>query len=184
MIGDRWGVTDEEVARHYPCDDLVSAPVLQAWRGVTVGTTPGALWPWVAQIRLGPYSYDCVDNLGHRSPQQLRGLPEPIAGEPFTTARARRLGRIVSVEPGAQLTGLIAGVFISYVLVPEGDNTRLLMKLVAPGSRWPVSLLSLGDLVMARRQLRNLKRLAEGGAVPRQNGLVRAIASVRSSWNG
>lgn len=56
MIGDRWGVTDEEVARHYPCDDIVASPVLAAWRGVTVHAAPDELWPWVTQIRLAPYS--------------------------------------------------------------------------------------------------------------------------------
>jgi hypothetical protein len=48
MIGDRWGVSDEEVARRYPCDALVPAPVLQAWRGVTVHATRSDVWPWVA----------------------------------------------------------------------------------------------------------------------------------------
>ena len=62
MIGDRWNVTDDEVARHYPCDDLVHAPTLQAWRGITVHTTPETLWPWVGQIRIAPYSYDWIDN--------------------------------------------------------------------------------------------------------------------------
>ena len=34
MIGDRWGVTDAEVARRYPYDDVVSAPpAVTAWRG-------------------------------------------------------------------------------------------------------------------------------------------------------
>ena len=71
MIGDRWGVTDDEVARRYPCDELVPVPVLQAWRGVTVHSTPDGLWQWVAQIRLAPYSYDWIDNFGRRSPRQI-----------------------------------------------------------------------------------------------------------------
>ena len=66
MIGDRWGVTDGEVARHYPCDDVVPVPTLQAWRGVTVRTPADRVWPWVAQIRLAPYAYDWIDNLGRR----------------------------------------------------------------------------------------------------------------------
>jgi hypothetical protein len=73
MIGDRWNVTDDEVARSYPCDQFVATPTLQAWRGVTVRTTREVLWPWVAQIRLAPYSYDWIDNLGRRSPQKLMG---------------------------------------------------------------------------------------------------------------
>jgi hypothetical protein len=161
MIGDRWNVTDDEVARHYPCDDLVRTPTLQAWRGVSVRATPEALWPWVAQIRLAPYSYDWIDNLGRRSPQRLMGMPEPVVGEPFSTAATRRFGRILAVEAPKHLTGEIIGAYISYVLVPDGQSTRLLMKLVTPMSSWLAPLLSVGDLVMARRQLLNLKRLAE-----------------------
>lgn len=161
MIGDRWNVTDDEVARPYPCDDFVRKPTLQAWRGVSVHTTPEALWPWVGQIRIAPYSYDWIDNLGRRSPQQLVGLPEPVVGEAFTTAATRRFGRILAVESPKQLTGEIMGACMSYVLAPEGRTTRLLMKIVTPLSRWLAPGLSVGDLIMARRQLLNLKRLAE-----------------------
>jgi hypothetical protein len=162
MIGDRWGVHDDEVARHYPCDDFVTAPVLSAWRGVTVQGTPAALWPWVAQIRLGPYSYDWIDNLGRRSPQELHGLPEPEPGESFTSAfRGRPLGRILSVSAQEQLTAWIAGAVMSYVLVPQAGTTRLLLKIVLARGRLVAPLVSVGDLVMARRQLLNLKGLAE-----------------------
>lgn len=161
MIGDRWNVTDAEVARHYPCDDFVSAPTLQAWRGVTVDAAPETLWPWIGQIRLAPYSYDKIDNLGRRSPQQLLDVPEPVVGEPFSTAATRPFGRILAVEPPEHLTGEIMGACISYVLVPERQTTRLLMKIVTAMSRWLAPWLSVGDLIMARRQLLNLKRLAE-----------------------
>jgi len=162
VIGDRWGVTEDEVARRYPCDDLVPAPVLQAWRGVTVRTTPDRVWPWIAQLRLAPYSYDWVDNLGRRSPEQLVDFSEPAVGQHFTTAATRPIGRVLSVAPEEQLTGRIAGTVMSYVLMPAaGDSTRLLMKIVAANGRWAAPLISVGDLVMARRQLLNFKRLAE-----------------------
>jgi hypothetical protein len=170
VLGDRWGVTDAEVARRYPCDDLVSRPVLAAWRGVTVRAPADRVWPWVAQIRLAPYSYDLIDNLGRRSPRELRGLPEPRPGEPFSAAfGGRPVGRVLSVEPGVQLTGSVMGAVMSYVLVPEGGDdapaTRLLLKLAAAGGHPAVlPLLCAGDLVMARRQLRTLARLAEGTA--------------------
>jgi hypothetical protein len=162
VIGDRWGVTDDEVARRYPCDDVVAEPVLQAWRGVTVHTAPERLWPWVAQVRLAPYAYDWIDNLGRRSPRELRGLPDPVAGERFTTAGGRRLGRVLSARPPEQLTGRLGFAVMSYVLVPQGEGTRLLLKVVTESGRITAPLLSVGDLVMARRQLLNFKELAEG----------------------
>lgn len=148
--------------RSYPCDDFVDSPTLQAWRGVTVEAPADAVWPWVAQVRIAPYSYDWIDNLGHRSPRELTGLPEPQAGDRFTTTAGRPVGRIVSVDPGRQLTGNIGGVFMSYILVPlEPDLTRLLLKVVARTTAWAALGLLVGDLIMARRQLLNLKQLAE-----------------------
>lgn len=163
VIGDRWGVTDDEVHRRYPCDDVLPHPVLQAWRGISVHATAAQVWPWIGQIRIAPYSYDWIDNLGRRSPRELRGLPEPAVGEPFTTAGTRRLGRILSIEAPHQLTGAIMGAVMSYVLVPDGDTTRLLLKVVSAVHPVLAPLLSVGDLVMARRQLRTLGRLAESG---------------------
>jgi hypothetical protein len=170
VIGDRWGVTPTETTRRYPCDDLVPDPVLEAWRGVTVRARPEHVWPWVAQIRLAPYSYDWIDNLGRRSPQNLRGMPEPVVGESFTSALGgRRCGRIIAVESGKHLTGAIMGAVMSYMLVRVGDGlqTRLLLKVVTARGRTIAPLLSVGDLIMARRQLLNLAALAERTACQR-----------------
>ena len=163
MIGDRWGVTAAEVARHYPCDDVVIAPNLRAWRGVTVQAPPSTVWAWVTQIQLAPYSYDLLDNLGRRSPQRLLDLPTPRPGQHFTRTADRPQGRLLSLEPGVHYTGTILGSAMSYVLVPVdgGTATRLLLKVVMKVSPWLAPALSVGDLVMARRQLLNLRRLAE-----------------------
>ena len=162
MISDRWGVSDSEVARSYPCDEFVVPPAWQAWRGVGVAAPAAAVWPWVGQVRLAPYSYDWIDNRGRRSPRELVGLAEPRVGESFTSVGGRALGRIVSVETGKQLTGTIMSAFMSYVLVPEEhDSTRLLLKVVMRTTRVRALGLSVGDLVMSRRQLLNLKHLAE-----------------------
>ncbi|MEE2057322.1 polyketide cyclase [Rhodococcus artemisiae] len=162
MIGDRWGVTDEEVARRYPCDDIVPAPSLSAWRGVTVNARPEAVWPWVMQIQWAPYAYDWIDSLGKRSPQRLLGFPQPVPGDHFTSTAGRPQGRVLSIETQVHYTGRIMGGVLSYVLVPVGDDTtRLLLKVVVSGYRWLAPAVSVGDLVMARRQLLNLRRLAE-----------------------
>jgi hypothetical protein len=161
MIGDRWGVRDDEITLGFPCDDLVPEPALSAYRGVTVQAAPERVWPWITQIALAPYSYDWIDNLGRRSPQELHDVPEPKVGANYSTAFGRPVGTIVSVTSGKQLTGQIAGATMSYVLIPEGSATRLLLKVVTARGRLIAPLVSLGDLVMARRQLLNLKRLAE-----------------------
>ena len=162
VIGDRWGVGDSETSRRFPCDDFVASPTLQAWRGVLVEAPAEMVWPWVAQVRIAPYAYDWIDNLGRRSPRTLVDLPDPEVGESFTTAGGRKLGRIVRVDPGLGLTGAIMGGFMSYVLVPqEHDRTRLLLKVVMRTNRLAAVGLSVGDLIMARRQLLNFKQLAE-----------------------
>jgi len=43
----------------------------------------------------------------------------------------------------------------------EHNTTRLLLKVVMQTTRWAALGLSVGDLVMTRRQLLNLKHLAE-----------------------
>jgi hypothetical protein len=43
----------------------------------------------------------------------------------------------------------------------EPDVTRLLLKVVVRTARWAAPGFAVGDLIMARRQLLNLKGLAE-----------------------
>jgi hypothetical protein len=162
VVGERWGVTEEEVRRSYPCDELVPDPALQLWRGVTVEATPAQVWPWLCQVQLAPYSYDWLDNLGRRSPRELRGLPDPQPGERFSCIGGRfGVGRVLSVSHEEHLTATILGALMSYVLVPQAATTRLLLKIVMKESRWYAGPLALGDWPMARRQLKNLKSLAE-----------------------
>jgi hypothetical protein len=161
-IGDRWSIREDEVAREYACDRFVDRPALRAWRGVTVEAPAERVWPWIAQIRVAPYSYDWIDNGFRRSPQTLTDPSEPQVGEAFTTCAGRKLGSILAVDPGVQLTGRIMGGYASYLLLPESpDRTRLLLKVVMQTNRLLATGLSLGDLLMARRQLLNLKRLTE-----------------------
>jgi hypothetical protein len=162
MIADRWGVTDAEVAARYPCDDFVARPTFEAWRAVTIDAPRDQVWAWVRQIRLAPYSYDWIDNLGRRSPRDLRDLEDPVPGDPFTASGGRPLGRVLAVGPGDHLTARIMGAVLTYRLTTvDVDTTRLVLKIVGTFPRPLADAVSLGDLVMARRQLLNLKRRAE-----------------------
>lgn len=161
MIGDRWGVSDAETRLEFPCDDFVETPTMVAWRGVSIDAPADVVWARLKQVRLAPYSYDLVDNLGRRSPAQRLDLPDPRVGDPFTRAFGRDQGTVVSVDPGRHLTAEIMGAHMSYVVVPRPHDTRLLLKVVARTSPWLAPALSLGDLVMARKQLLRLADLAE-----------------------
>ena len=161
MIGDRWGVSDEETRRAYGCDAFVDHPTLEAWRGLTVSARPAGVWARLRQVRLAPYSYDLIDNLGRQSPSALQELQDPSVGDPFTRAFGRDQGEVVAVEPGRELTARIMGAYMSYLVLPDGPRTRLLLKVVAKTSPWLAPAASVGDLVMARKQLLNLKALAE-----------------------
>ena len=152
------------IKRHFPSSlsGSIAAPAIQLWRGVTVQATPDAVWPWLAQLQLAPYSYDWVDNLGRRSPRQLCGLEDPRPGEAFSRVAGRfAVGRVLSVRREEHLTASIMGAVMSYVLSPQGTSTRLLLKIVMPQKRWYAGPLAVGDWPMARRQLLNLKALAE-----------------------
>lgn len=128
---------------------------------MTVQAAPEVVWLWVTQVQWAPYSYDWIDKRGRRSPRQLLHTPPPPA-QHFTSIANRPHGRLLSVEPQVHYTGQIVSAVMSYMLVPYGQRTtRLLLKIVMSRHGWLAPVVSLGDLVMARRQLLNFKRLAE-----------------------
>ena len=60
----RWGATQEEVARRMAGDDDVKRPIEVTTRAVTVAARPEHIWPWLMQLgnrRGGLYSYDWID---------------------------------------------------------------------------------------------------------------------------
>ena len=162
MIGDRWNVTDDEVARHYPCDDFVHTPTLQAWRGITVQhNTRDAVavgWPDQARailLRLDrqprPSLATAVDGLARaRGRRAVYHCGNAAASDAFLPSSRPNSSPAKSSEPAFPMSWC-----------PMARSTRLLMKIITPMSRWLTPWLSVGDLIMARRQLLNLKRLAE-----------------------
>jgi hypothetical protein len=158
-----WGSTAEERARSLPCDEVVPDAKFVLHRAVDVDAPPEVVFRWLCQMRVAPYSYDLIDNLGRRSPQELTpGLDQLEVGQRFM------IFRLASFEPDMHLTlehhgPLFGDVGITYAVTP---GTRLVMRLACNPPRVPLAgqLLAVGDFVMARRQLLNFKRLAEGTA--------------------
>ncbi len=61
----RWGATDEEVARTLPGDEFVPETKIVTTHAVTIAAKPAQVWPWLVQLgqgRGGFYSYDFIEN--------------------------------------------------------------------------------------------------------------------------
>jgi hypothetical protein len=119
-------------------------------------------------MRVAPYSYDWIDNLGHQSPRTLTpGLDELVVGQKIM------IGELVEFERNQHVTilsisGILGDSADTYLIVPrDSGNCRLLVKLLVRYPKGPSGwllrlLLPWGDLIMMRRQLLNFKELAEG----------------------
>jgi hypothetical protein len=167
-----WGTTVEERAAPFPCDELLPDHSETYFRGVTVRADAPVVFRWLCQLRVAPYSYDWIDNLGRRSPRRLTpGLERLSVGQPFM-----RIFDLATFEPGRHLTlrlrepGLLPPLAVSYVVVASpAQGCRLLVKLVLrlrPGirDRLLAILAPWLDWIMMRRQLLNLKELSESTA--------------------
>lgn len=163
-----WGSTATERGEAYPCDGLVEDPRATVFRAIDVGAPQEVVFRWLCQLRVAPYSYDKLDNFGRRSPQELTpGLEHLAIGQ-----RVATIFRLVGFETGRSLTifhrgpvfGEVACTYRASGVAP--GRSRIVVKLIWSPRRAPLAwllqpLLPPGDLVMMRRQLLNLKQLAE-----------------------
>jgi hypothetical protein len=163
-----WGSTADERDRELACDELVPDPKLILLRAIDVDAPRPLVYRWLCQLRYAPYSYDLIDNFGRRSPQELT----PGADELELGQRMVAIFKLAHFEPGKELTlisrsRLLGQVALTYLVRDRGENrSRLVLRIAWGPPRLPGArhVLSLGDLVMARRQLLNFKRLAERDA--------------------
>ena len=173
-----WGSTAEERAASYPCEEFVPSATLAVFRAIDIAAPVTVVYRWLCQLRVAPYSYDLLDNLGRRSPRELT----PAAEELEVGQRVMTIFSLASFERDRHLTivcdgigqKLLGDVSSTYAVSPAGDGSRLVLKLVciSPGGRllrvpyrW---VMPWFDLFMMRKQFLNLKRLAEktASAVP------------------
>jgi hypothetical protein len=175
-ISETWGTEPEERRLSFPCDDIISKPDAVLYRGVTIDASPETVFRWLCQLRAAPYSYDWIDNGGRPSPPKLiPGLENLSIGQDvmriFDLTKFEKDRHLtVRLKPASAASKTFGDVAVSYVIVPIDNRSRtrcrLLVKLVTKYprgfyGRMLRSLLPWGDLIMMRRQLLNLKRLAE-----------------------
>lgn len=168
-IGRTWGVTPEERAATYPCHRYATSPYVSLLRGVSVKAEPATVFRWLCQLKVAPYSYDWLDNFGRRSPRSLTpGADNLAVGQRFLIANitefewARHITG-VSFPAATKLFGPIAMTYL--VSAHEENHSRLVVCLAVTSggglARLRATLLQGGDLVMMRKQLLTLKKLAE-----------------------
>jgi hypothetical protein len=169
----RWGSTPSERKLAFPCDRHLPVHDDVLYRAVDVNAPAPIVFRWLCQLRVAPYSYDWLDNLGRRSPRRL------TPGLDALEVSQRVMGfRLVAFERDRHLTlcgqplGQRLGTYaITYLVLPsDPERSRLVVKVLAAYPRpAPLRLavrmlLPLGDLIMMRKQLLTLKALAEGDA--------------------
>ena len=66
-----WGSTADERATSYPCEEFVADADIAVFRGIDISAPVPVVFRWLCQLRVAPYSYDLLDNLGRRSPREL-----------------------------------------------------------------------------------------------------------------
>jgi hypothetical protein len=165
-VGLNWGASVAERGAPLPCDELLPGARTRCDRAISVDAPAGVVFRWLCQLRVAPYSYDVLDNLGRRSPRELtRGAERLEVGQRFMGIFA-----LASFAPEDHLTLRAPGLAVTYAVRARAGRSRLVARVVfkAPGGRLGDALigrpLAFGDLVMMRKQLLTLKELAEGHA--------------------
>ncbi|HEY6923418.1 MAG TPA: hypothetical protein VI653_08115 [Steroidobacteraceae bacterium] len=123
---------------------MIAHPIGSITDAITIRTTPHEVWPWLVQMgggRAGWYSYDVVDNRGHRSADSI-----------VPAFQAIRTGDVLPAVPGA------TDAFEVLQFEPEAS---LVLGWRAPGDPVPVTTWAF---VLERRGP-NHTRLIERGRV-------------------
>jgi hypothetical protein len=163
-----WKVTDAEISAVYPAHRYALEPYRPFLRAAEIAAPPAVVFRWLCQLKVAPYSYHWLDNGGRRSPRELTPGAEHLA-----VGERLMIFRIVEFEQDRHITGVslpaatrvFGRISVTYQVEPGAAATRLVCCLDATVGSWPSRIrsevLAAGDLVMMRKQLLTLKKLAE-----------------------
>ncbi len=131
--------TREERRRPMPCDVLVPDAIISFTHAIDLAVPPERAWPWLVQMgadRGGWYSWDRIDNAGHRSADRI--VPElqhisvgdvlpaiPGARDAFVVARMEPPQDLVLHWPAEDGGSRVSWEFR---LTPSGTGSRLVVR--------------------------------------------------------
>lgn len=152
-----WGATAREREATLPCDALMPAASIRADRAISIDAPRSTVFSWLCQLRVAPYSYDLLDNFGHRSPRTR----DPALTHLHPGQRFMHIFTLHSFADGEHITLRSGSVAVTYAVRDDAAGTRLHARVRFDGPRPVGWAMAAGDLVMMRKQLLTLRDLAQ-----------------------
>jgi len=169
--------TESELNYAYSVDRYIEENSIVLYRAISINADKNAVFRWLTQLRFAPYSYDWIDNFGKESP------PYIITSAPAlkTADSVMTIFRVTEFTSNSFLTftltkdspcclGTLQKMFlksfyVTYQVFGE-EETRLVVKIVVNTyhnfiHKFLARIADIVDYIMMRRQLLNLKCLAE-----------------------
>ena len=169
----RWGASDDEVGRSMPGDDVIPGAA-STTRAIGIAAPPDEVWPWLVQIghgRAGWYSYDWIDNDGHRSATSIRPELQSLAVGDQILMVPGMGPHVRDLREGAWiLSGDAVGGTWCLAVHPDGTGgTRLVSRWrvawhVTPATAFWMLVSDPGSFIMERKMLLGIKARAEAAA--------------------
>lgn len=137
--------------RAYPADTGVAGASAAMTRAVPVRASAATTYRWLCQLRVAPYSYDLLDNLGRRSPRTLTPGAEDLAvGDRVVgSTRSPRCSRAArgAGSPPPRRAACSAAIGVTYAAESDGPATcrlvcRMTVRAAARGQRAAATLLA------------------------------------------
>ena len=149
-----------------PGDDLL-AGAASTTRAISVAAPPEQVWPWLVQLgygRAGWYSYDWIDNDGHRSANRIIPELQELGSGPIPMLPGiGRSGRSSPTGPWSPATTTAApGAWpcTRPARLPTGQPLAVNWPLTPATAFW-ILLSDPGAFIMERRMLKGVRDLAE-----------------------
>ncbi len=169
-----WGATAEESSMPVPGDELLADAEMVATRAITIDAPPAAIWPWLVQMgvgRGGAYTYDWIERmLGldiHNTDRIIPELQGLKVGDVIPMRPNDPGMRVEILDPERAMSSRSEdGAWVwTFALEPHNGSTRLISRNRArvrtPAERAGMAAMEVGSLVMERKMLQTIKRLAE-----------------------